>query len=101
MTGDDHPRSEVALILRLSLSGHLPPAVVFAENLRVAASVDDAIAHDADILRIHDADKWPASATSWRWPLRSRKDGRWGTCGNRATQSGCRTRCFIERCVAR
>lgn len=38
MAGNDHARSEVSLVLRLGLSSHLPPAIVLADELRVAAT---------------------------------------------------------------
>src|SRR6266576_3803432 len=41
MVGHDHPRRKVSFILGLSLARHLPPAIVLAQKLRVAAPVDN------------------------------------------------------------
>src|ERR1700722_2584954 len=60
MAGDDHARRKVALVLRLCLTRHLPPAIVLAEDLRIAASIDNPVAHDADILRVINTDEWSA-----------------------------------------
>ncbi len=92
MTGVDHRRCKVALILRLSLARHLPPAIVLAQNLRVSPSIYHPISHDARVLRIMDRNQRPASTHS---RLRRRR--------NRAahTRLHARTLQLIQSSIAR
>src|SRR5258707_14727429 len=103
MAGDNHPRRKVSLILGLCLARHLPPAIVLAQKLRVAASVDDAVAHNADAFGIINTDEWPAPSAGRRWTLGRRKYRRRRARRNRAAKPRGHTLrlYFIQRGIAR
>src|SRR5271168_5177839 len=103
MVSNDHARRKVAFVLRLRLTRHLPPAIVLAQNLRVAAPIDDTVPHDANVLSVVDADKWSTPTARRRRPLRRGKS-RWRrTPCNGAAQPGSRIGglYLIKRRIAR